>query len=132
MFYEDKVSIGGGSPHGFNAAVMTSGNFSLSQTNRDISKAMLGYIPWLENAGEIKSHLRDTLKWTHKFVDDQVKQFNMLIARKFWEIVLTSVHHCWERGVKLFHLGEIINVYPCIPFANRKQELCKEIVLTAV
>jgi hypothetical protein len=32
MFYEDKVSIGGGSPHGFNAAVMTSGNFSLSQT----------------------------------------------------------------------------------------------------
>jgi hypothetical protein len=40
MFYEDKVSIGGGSPHGFNAAVMTSGNFSLSQTNRDISKAV--------------------------------------------------------------------------------------------
>ena len=125
MFYEDKVSIGGGSPHGFNAAVMTSGNFSLSQTNRDISKAMLGYIPWLESAGEIKSHLRDTLKWTQKFVDDQIKQFNMLIARKFWEIVLTSVHNCWERGVKLFHLGEIINVYPCIPFAKGDEPALK-------
>jgi hypothetical protein len=118
IFYEDKVSIGGGSPHSFNAAVMTSANFSLKQTNTDISKAMLGYIPSLRNVSEITSHLRSVLNWTQKQAEDEVKIFNMKIARKFWEIVLTSVQHCWDQGAELYHKGAIITVYPCIPFAK--------------
>jgi hypothetical protein len=48
MFYENKVTIGKGSAHGFNAAVITSGNFSLSQTNRDISKGAMKLIGYLK------------------------------------------------------------------------------------
>jgi hypothetical protein len=125
MFYEDKVTIGGGSAHGFNAAVITSGNFSLSQTNRDISKAMLGYIPSLLNGEEISSHLRSTLEWTKTQADNEVKFFNMKIARKFWEIVLKPIQLSWKHGSRLYHKGEKVTVYPCIPFAKGDEPALK-------
>ena len=122
IFYSDGVQLNDNIQNKVTPVMCTTGNFSESLLNSDLSKCIIGYLPSLRRESKLKlaNHLSIVYRGrggSVAFIEEQIKQFDLLIEREYWKEIVKGIKTNWDCGIELHVLGHNTKLfYPCVAF----------------
>ena len=95
------------------------GNCNNSILRKDISKFIIGYIPFINNISKemILNHLVTKCGLSKTKANNSISMFNSQIERHFWNEVFKPINNCYRNGCLVHILGQGIKcIRTCVPF----------------
>ena len=119
ILYTDGVALGHLQNRKSIPVIGALGNCNNSLLRKDISKFIIGYIPFINNISKemILNHLVTKCGLSKTKANNSISMFNLQIERHFWNEVFKPINNCYRNGCLVHILGQGIKcIRTCVPF----------------
>jgi hypothetical protein len=119
ILYTDGVKLGHLQNRQSIPVIGALGNCSVKLLRKDISKFIIGFIPYLDNISKesIVNHLITKCGLSKSKANDSIAVFNLQVQCSFWNEVKKPINNCYRNGCSVHILGKGIKcIHTCVPF----------------